>query len=166
MKRMSWPALLLFLALASSAAPAADEGPLRKVDLMRVVGRPVLEADTTAEGLYVYLHQGRLHIAAKARKEDLARGKKSSYQLRLTADSPPTAVELGAFQRQKQRVGKESWLLVIHVGKSAQKMSFKVDGEFVVSDARVGTGGRTNAAPILLGPLGRRGASSVTFGRY
>ncbi len=158
--------VLVSLMLASGSLIAADDAPLRKVDLMRIVGRPVLDADTTAEGLFVYLHQGRLFIAATARKDDIARGKKSTYQLRLTTEKTPTQVELGAFSRQKARGSKETWLLSIHVGKRAQKMSLKVDAEVVISDVRVGAGGRTSAAPILLGPLGRRGATSVSLGRY
>lgn len=157
----------LFIALLSaSSLLAAEEEPLRKVDLMRIVGRPVLDAESTPEGLYVYLHQGRVHIGAKARQEDLARGKKSSYQLRITTEKPPIGLDLGTFTRQRLKGGKDTSLFVVHVGKRPQRMSFKFEGELVVSDARVGAGGRTTAAPILLGPLGRRGASAVTLGRY
>lgn len=164
------PCLLLAAAVAAvlpaTLGLAADEGPVRKIDVMRIVGRPVLDAESAPEGLYLYLHQGKLHLAAVARKEDLSRGKKSTYQLRLNMDKAPASVQLGAYQRQKQKGSKESWLLTVHVGKRPQTMSFAFDGEVEVSDARVGTGGRTAAAPILLGPLGRRAASSVSLGRY
>lgn len=166
MSRSAWWAIgLVSLALAGSAW-AADEAPIKKLDLMRIVGRPVLDAEGTPEGLFVFLHQGRLHLAAVPRKEDLARGKKSTYQVRVSMDKAPSSVELGGFSRQRQKGAKETWLLTVHVGKRAQKMSFKPEGEVVVSEARVGAGGRAGVAPILLGPLGRRGASAVSLGRY
>lgn len=163
--RRFWLSLAMSMSLAASAF-AADEPPIKRQDVMRIVGRPVLDAETTPEGVFAYLHQGKLHLAAVARREDLARGKKSVYQLRVSLDKAPSAVELGGFSRQKQKGAKETWLLTVHVGKRAQKMSFKVDGEVILSEARVGTGGRSAPAPLLLGPLGRRAAGTVSLGRY
>ena len=147
---MAWFAFWVSFGLVA-ASPTA---PIRKVDRMRVVGGPVLDAETRP-GVYVWVEDGFFRVAVVGRRE-----RRSTLRVRLETTAAFGAADLGDFRATT--VGARRIVLEARVQRVPAQARFKTDGELVVSEARI----NRRTAPIFVGPLSARAAARVRIGRY
>jgi hypothetical protein len=146
------------LALAT-AAPAAEDEPVKKIDRAKVVGPPVLDGSGPA-GFYIWLEDGWYQLAAVT---NLPFGTKKrmtrTYHVAIASTKDLTE-KLGAFK--KESGAQREIKLTVVVGATVERARFKTDGDVTISAAADGN----RALPIYVGPLSKRGAATVRIGRF
>jgi hypothetical protein len=148
--------LVAVLALAPGVAPRAraeERAPVERIDRMRVVGAPPLDA-RSPEGVYVWLEDRAFQLAAVA-----APGATRSFTVRVDASDGLATELLGDFS-VTARSGA-GLVLRARVEGSPARGAVRTRGAVAVSAASAGG----EPVPIFVGPLAVRGAPSVRIVR-
>lgn len=153
--------MVLALSLWPLFARGAEPAPLKKVDRMRVVGPPVLDA-TAAEGVYFWLEDGWYYLGATTTLPfGVKKAPHKTMRVHLAFAEDVTAEELGPFKKDD---GGERFLeLEVVVGAHPERGRFKTEGTVTIQEAKLEGGG---AVPIFVGPLAKRAAAGVRIGRF
>jgi hypothetical protein len=146
-------ALLVGLALASAPARAAEPEPVARVDRMRVVGAPPLDA-RSPEGLYVWVEDRAIQFAAVGRA-DAPR----TFSVRVDAPEGLATELLGDFT-VSSRSGA-GLVMVARVEGVPARGALRTRGELAVSAAAAGGA----PVPLFVGPLALRAAPTLRLVR-
>lgn len=158
-------AAFAFLAVVTAgAASLPAEGraapPLRVVDRMKVVGAPVLD-ETTAEGVYVWIEDGTVRVAAVPKAASGAqKPRRRTFAVRVESNQTITAVSGGDFEIRG--AGSGSVNLAAKLTSAPAQVTLRTQGEVVVAAASADGKG----VPIFVGPLASRAVPGVRIGRF
>ena len=137
---------LCFVASSALGAPKRQKR-VTKLDRMKAIGAPVLEADAKS-GIYVWLEDGWFRFAA------VGKGKRQS-RLRVTVNSSKP-IKADPLDFRTVMSGGNRVTIEARVKEVPARGRIKTDGNIVV----------TSPHPVFVGPLSRRAVNGVKIGRY
>jgi hypothetical protein len=143
-------AVLLFVSVAFAKGPS-----VRKMDRMWAVGAPVLEA-SAMRGVYAWVEDGALQLAAWPGTKN----KKSTFRLRIEGTRALSLSGLGDFKV----VSKLPTGVILQVTRRTRMARGKIGCKGDLTISEVTRGARRES--LFVGPLSKRGAKSVTIGRF